>query len=157
MTRYRVVALADSLAREVRSELRSPEYGHPAHVEIAKGHGPCRSCLRDFEIGVDRRILFTHDAFAGIEERPLPGPVFIHENACTRHPEEDGFPADLEKHPLTLFGYARGRKLVTEAEAAPGAAARVLETLLARPEVDYVQVHDARAGCFDLRVERVTG
>jgi len=154
MSPARVVALPDWIAVKVRSTLRSPRYGHPAHAEVATGHGPCRACLRPFEVGVDRRILFTLDAFEGIEPSPLPGPVFIHEEPCERFPEDGGFPHELEEHPLSIFAYGRGRRLLGQElgvdRDAAGAAARLLDL----PGVDYVQVHDAAAGCYDFRIER---
>jgi len=154
MVPYRVVAIPNRVAELVRSTLRSPGYGHPAHIEVATGHGPCRSCLRDFEIGVDRRILFTYDPFHGIESLPLPGPVFIHESACERFPEDRGFPADLCNHALTLEAYGRGRRPVTRESVSDGRVEERIESLLARADVDYIHVHDTEAGCFDLRIER---
>src|ERR1700757_3827213 len=64
---FRVAAIPSKVADLVRSTMRSPGYGHPAHAEVATGYGPCRHCLRDFEVGKDRRILFTYDPFHGIE------------------------------------------------------------------------------------------
>ena len=56
MQSYRVVAVGSPTTDVVRQTLRSPGYGHPAHVEVAAGYGPCRQCLRDFAVGEDRRI-----------------------------------------------------------------------------------------------------
>jgi hypothetical protein len=124
------------------------------HAEIATGHGPCRLCLRDFEIGADRRLLFTLDPFYGLEPFPLPGPVFIHESECDRYPEHGGFPEDLLAHDLTLVAYGKGRRQLAEERASNGGVEPALERLLARPDVDYVHVRDTEAGCYDLRVER---
>jgi len=66
-TAFRYVALTTEVADAVRATLTSPRYGHPAHVEVAKGHGPCRHCLRTFDVGQERRILFTLDPFDGLE------------------------------------------------------------------------------------------
>ena len=152
---HRCVAIPTAVADAVRATLRAPAYGHPAHVELATGHGPCRHCLRAFRVGEERRILFTHDAFAGVEALPQPGPVFIHAEPCARHDEAAGFPDDLRAHPLTLVAYGRGRVHRGERHVPDGAVEPVLAALFARPDVDYVQVHDTRAGCYDLRVERV--
>ena len=154
MADYKVLAISESTAEKVRSTRKSPGYGHPVHAEIATGYGPCRLCLRDFEVGVDRRLLFTLDPFHGLESQPLPGPVFIHENECDRHPEHGGFPEDLLSHDLTVTAYARGRIHRGE-ERVPGERVEeAIERLLERPDVDYLHVRDAQAGCYDLRVER---
>jgi Protein of unknown function (DUF1203) len=158
MPGYRVIALDPETARKVRETRRAPGYGHPVHSEVATGYGPCRLCLRDFEIGVDRRLLFTCDPFFRLEPYPWPGPVFIHETECDRHPEDQGFPVDLLAHRLTLAAYGRGRHLRAEERVEPnegieGGVEAAVARLLARPDVDYVHVRDTEAGCYDFRIE----
>src|SRR5687768_4325938 len=154
MKPFRVIAIPTTLAEKVRSTRASPGYGHPAHAEVATGYGPCRHCLRAFEIGVDRRLLFTLDPFHGIESLRLPGPVFIHEDTCERYAEGGGFPADLLPHALTLEAYGRGRKLAGLEYVSDGNGVGAVERLLMRPDVDYIHVRDTKAGCYDLRIER---
>jgi len=154
MAKYRTIALREDTARKVRETRRSPGYGHPVHSEVATGYGPCRLCLRDFAVGVDRRLLFTCDPFYGIEEFPLPGPVFIHEAECGRHTEDGGFPEDLRSHKLTLAAYARGRILRAEEHVEGPSIEPAVARLLSRPDVDYLHVRDREAGCYDFRIER---
>ena len=45
MRPYRIHGIPDALAAGVRTSMRSPQYGHPAHAELAGGYGPCRLCL----------------------------------------------------------------------------------------------------------------
>jgi hypothetical protein len=154
MIEYRVVGVPSETAEKVRCTRTSPGYGHPVHSEIATGYGPCRLCLRDFQIGAEKRLLFTFDPFHGIEPYPLPGPVFIHESACTPFPENAGFPEDLRTHDLTLDAYAQGRRLIAEKHIAGGAGLdEEIDRLLAVPEVSYLHVRDTAAGCFDFRIE----
>lgn len=157
MQEYRVIAVDDPIADAVRRTMTSPGYGHPAHVETATGYGPCRQCLRTFAVGTDRRILFTYDAFLGKENLPLPGPVYIHEQACERYPEDSGFPADMLDHKLTLNAYGAGRELVAQKYVIDGTVEPQLQLLLADREVDYIHVRDTVAGCYDFRIERVIG
>ena len=155
MADYRVIGIPEDTAAKVRSSGKSPGYGHPVHSEVATGYGPCRLCLRDFEIGAERRLLFTYDPFYGLEPYPLPGPVFIHETACEPYPENGGFPADVRTHDLTLNAYARGRRLVAEERLEGGSGVDALVArLLDHPEVAYIHVRDTEAGCFDFRIER---
>ena len=151
---YRVIALDEEAAKRVRTSLMSPGYGHPVHSEVATGYGPCRLCLRDFRVGVDRRLLFTHDPFYRLELFPLPGPVFIHEPECSRYPEDGGFPTDLLSHRLTIVAYARGRLLRTEERVEGQSIAQTVSRILSRPDVDYLHIRDTEAGCYDLRIER---
>lgn len=151
---FRYIALQTAVAEAVRETLTAPRYGHPAHVDVAKGYGPCRHCLSTFEVGQERRILFTLDPFDGLEPLPLPGPVFIHADTCPRYPEGGGFPDELRGHALTLNAYGAGRRLVHQAYVTDGAVEAVLERLFADAMVAYVHVRDTEAGCYDLCVER---
>lgn len=154
MPEYRYIAIPQKTADRVRSTMRSPGYGHPAHREVATGYGPCRLCLRTFEVGVEERILFTLDPFYGIEDLPLPGPVFIHATGCQRYDEDSRFPDDLREHPLTLNGYGTGRRLIAQKYVTDNDVEAVLNQIFSNSDVTYVHVRDTHAGCYDLRVER---
>jgi hypothetical protein len=150
---FHVVAIPTKVADIVRETMRSPGYGHPAHVEVAAGYGPCRHCLRTFEVGKDHRILFTYDPFHGIESLPLPGPVFIHAEACARF-SGDGFPEDLRSHRLTFAAYGAGRRLVAEEYVEDEQVQAMINRLFGREDVRYLHVRDTEAGCYDFRIER---
>jgi len=154
MTPIRVLAIPTRTVDLVRKTLTSPGYGHPAHTEVATGYGPCRHCLRDFRVGEEQRILFTYDAFYGVESLPLPGPVFIHAAACDRYDEASGFPEDARSHRLTLNAYGKNRSLLAEEFIDDGKIEPVVNALLARPDVCYLHVRDTEAGCYDFRIER---
>lgn len=153
MDTFRVIALPAHVAEEVRGALRSPRYGHPAHVETATGYGPCRSCLRTFRVGEEERVLFTYDPFDGLDPYPSPGPVFIHRDACPRH-EEPGFPAELRALPLTLEGYGADRWIVARERVGDGGVERAAAALLGDERVRYVHVRNTEAGCYIARIER---
>lgn len=154
MRAIRVVAIPTEIADLVRKTMRAPVYGFPAHSELGTDGAPCRHCLRTIAAGVDRRILFTYDRFAGIESLPQPGPVYIHAGDCTRYPGDAGFPEELRGSPRTLEAYARGRRLVAQEYVADGRFEPVIEQLLAQPEVEYIQVNSTTAGCYTFRIER---
>jgi len=154
MRAIRVVAIPTKIADAVRTTMRAPVYGFPAHSELGTDGAPCRHCLRIIAAGVDRRILFTYDRFAGIESLPQPGPVYIHAGDCTRYPGDAGFPEELRASPRTLEAYARGRRLVALEYVADGRFEPVIERLLAQTEVEYIQVNSTTAGCYTFRIER---
>jgi hypothetical protein len=153
MRTMRVVAIPTEVANMVRATMQAPVYGFPAHSELATDSAPCRHCLRTFTAGVDRRILFTYDRFAGIESLPQPGPVYIHSNECPRYASA-GFPEELRGSPRTLEAYARGRWLVDQEYVANGRFEEAIERLLKQSEVDYIQVNSTTAGCYTFRIER---
>jgi hypothetical protein len=153
MPTFRVIPIPDDVAGAVRHTLRAPGYGHPAHVEVAAGYGPCRSCLRTFREAAEERVLFTWNAFAGTDGYPSPGPVFIHREACAAW-AEDGFPPELRALPLMLEGYGPGRWLVAREAVADGRVEAAAGRLFADPAVAYVHVRNAEAGCYIARMER---
>jgi hypothetical protein len=154
-TPFRVIALKDDVAQYVRREKKAPHYEHPAYTSLAAGHGPCRLCLKTFRVGEEDRILFTLDPFAGLEEVPLPGPVFIHAEDCCRYPEDGGYPETLRPYPAVLVAYAKGQRVLTQIHAAEGLQGTAIAQLLDREDVDYIIVRDHEAGCYDFRVERL--
>jgi hypothetical protein len=152
--RFRIVPLAMATAAGVRATLRTPGWGYPASVEVATGYGPCRTCLRMFAIGVERRIFFTHDEFADREPYPLPGPVYIHQEACEAYVETGVFPEALRPLALTFNGYATGRELRGQVRVQNGDAEAAIVGLFSDPAVAYIHVRNTEVGCFLLGVDR---
>ena len=154
MLPIRIVAIPTEVAKVVRSTLRAPVYGFPAHMEVAADDAPCRHCLRTFAAGQERRILFTYDRFTGLELLPQPGPIYIHADNCPRYPEAGGFPEELRGSLRTLEAYARGRRLLAQEYVSDGKFEPVIEELFTRADVGYLQVNSTTAGCFTFRIER---
>ena len=150
---YRVIAIPENLARQVRESRKSPQYGHPAHVEPAKGYGPCRSCLQTFRTGEENRILFTYNPFEGMDSYPLPGPIFIHEQECPTY-QAPTVPAALRALPLTLEAIGRGRWPVSRERVEQDNIDEAIERLFALPAVEYLHLRNAEAGCFIAQIER---
>jgi hypothetical protein len=157
MNAMQIVAMPTETANAVRSTLKAPTYGFPAHVETATDAAPCRHCLKTFVAGKDRRILFTYDRFAGVESLPQPGPVYIHADNCERYHTDGEFPEELRNSPRTLEAYARGRKLTGTEYVADGNYEVAIEKLFANLEAAYIQVNSTTAGCFTFRIERASG
>ncbi len=151
---FRVLPIPTSIVAEVRNTLLSPQYGHPAHNELATGYGPCRSCFRTFLTGEERRILFTYNPFEGLDEYPSPGPVFVHAEVCDPFDGQE-FPDSLRWLPLTFEAYGEDRWIVARARASGYRIEEAVETLFERHEVKYVHARNAEAGCFIAHISRV--
>jgi len=149
----RFLPIEPALADRVRQELRSPQYGHPATVEPAKGYGPCRQCLRTFRAGEEDRILFTYNPVPKDAGLPDPGPVFIHKDACTPFADA-ALPADLLALPLFLEGYGEASWLVRRERVVDGDVEGAASKLFADPAITSAQLRNAEAGCFIARIER---
>jgi hypothetical protein len=151
---FRVLPIDPALAEQVRSTLKSPQYGHPAHVELATGYGPCRACLQQFRAGAEDRILFTYNPFADLDEYPSPGPVFIHAKSCPAFAEAHVFPQELRSLPLTLEAYGEGRWIIVRERPSEHEIEGSIERLLNTSGVRYIHVRNTEAGCFIARIER---
>lgn len=154
MAGIRVIALPTETAQRVLATMRSPGYGHPAHTEVATGHGPCRHCLKPFRVGEERRTLFTCNPFYKLAEIPAPGPVFLHTEMCERFDEAAGYPVELLPYPVVLDGYDLEQGLVAQRKVTDGGQEAAIREMLEDDAVRYVLVRDLEAGCFDFRVER---
>ncbi|HEY7027673.1 MAG TPA: DUF1203 domain-containing protein [Gemmatimonadales bacterium] len=156
MATFRYAGITNALADEVRQTRRSPQYGHPAYQEVAKGTGPCRLCLRTFTVGEEDRILFTYQPFSEPGSLPAPGPVFIHAEACERY-DAASLPDDFRKLPMVIEGYLSGGKLALQTLVNGTPAEELIAEAFAIPGVRYVHIRNAEAGCFMARVDKDTG
>jgi Protein of unknown function (DUF1203) len=150
---YRVSGIPDTLASTVRETLRSPQYGHPAHAEVAGGSGPCRLCLRTFEIGLEERLLFTYQPFSDPAALPAPGPVFIHRVPCARYDALE-FPETLRPLPLVVQGSGEAGALLVQELVADRKVEAVLDEVFEFPATRYAHLRNAEVGCFIARVDR---
>lgn len=132
--------------------MKSPQYGHPVHTEIATGYGPCRLCLQTFEVGADERLLFTYQPFTDPAALPAPGPVFIHRAPCERYDGSD-LPAALRSIPLVLEGYGADGALVAQRRVGTSPFEALLQDVFASAAVQYAHLRNAEAGCFIARVD----
>lgn len=154
MIGFRVVPISAAVVDEARSTLKSPQYGHPAHMELATGSGPCRSCLRQFRIGEEQRVLFTYNPFEGLDRYPSPGPVFIHAEACVSFSGTGEVPEQLRSLPLTLEAYSKDRWIVARKRPEAQEIETAIGNLLNTEGVEYIHMRNTEAGCFIARIER---
>lgn len=150
---YKVIPISSETARSVRENMKSPQYGHPAFADIAKGYGPCRVCLKTFIKDAEERILFTYNAFENLSNLPLPSPVYIHKNECAAFSSE-GFPFDLLSLPLLLEAYGAESKLVQREAFDKNRIKNQIEEIFDSAEVKYINIRNSEAGCFVARIDR---
>jgi hypothetical protein len=157
MPGYRVIPMPTCVADDVRKTLIAPQYGHPAHAEVAIDHAPCRVCLRLTKPGQDNRLLFTYDPFEPMGTVPLPGPVYIHADPCEPYAGA-GFPPELRRMSILLDVYGEDRRLLAEellGEVSDAAAIdAAIDRQLANDDVRYIHVRSATAGCFAAAITR---
>jgi len=149
---YKVIPIPRELAEKVRDDLISPQYNHPATVETATGYGPCRACLKTFEVGVEERILFTYNSFEGLADLPLPGPIFIHKNRCFGY-SEPGFPKDLIDLPMLFEAFGEKSELLKREPVDIRSIDEQIQKLQNLPNVVHINIRNAEAGCFIARID----
>ena len=152
---FKVISIPEYITEQVRSTLASPQYKHPASISLATGYGPCRSCLRKLEVGVDERILFTYNSFEGLSDLPLPGPVFVHKDNCEAFDSADEFPPDLLDLPLLFECFGDESEMLMRERVDASGIGEQLERLFGLPGARFVNIRNAEAGCFVARVDRI--
>lgn len=144
--KFIVRGVPQEIADEVRRTHRSPGYGHPAHLEVATGTGPCRCCLRTFVPGVDRRLLFTYRPDGRGQSLTAPGPVFIHADHCEAYTGH-GFPDGLRALPLAFEARAGVRVNGLSVNSEDSAETQI-QRLFTGAGAEWLQLRHAEAGCF---------
>lgn len=151
---FNVRGIPQEVADEVRRTRLSPGYGHPAHLEVARGTGPCRCCLRPFVPGRDRRLLFTYRPPGDGRSLMAPGPVFIHADHCDAY-AGDGFPEALREVALAFEARAAGSRVSEVSTRTEVSAEAQIKVLFEEHFAQWLHVRHAEAGCFIARVDRV--
>jgi Protein of unknown function (DUF1203) len=117
---------------------------------------PCRRCLRDAEVG-DDLVLFPYDPFLADSPYRQAGPIFIHVQDCAPAADLGRPPEQLLRRQLSLRGFDTDHQQVATIVIDGSEVEAAAETMLARPVVEYVHIHNAAPGCFAVRVERAGG
>lgn len=154
MNSFKAIAIPTEMAEAVRSTMKSPKYGFPAHREVAAGRAPCRHCLELVKLNQEEAILFTMDAFHGLDVPPSPGPVYIHAEECNRYEDAGAIPQTYRGRLLTLEAFGADRKLLAEVRVTDSQEENIANELLQNPKVEYVNVRSTEAGCFLFRLAR---
>ncbi len=154
MSSFRVVAIPTEVAEQVRKTGKSPNYGFPAHRELAAGRAPCRHCLQLIQQNQEELLLFTYDPFRDLGEPPLPGPIYVHAKNCLRHAGADEIPEAYRGRLLTLEGFGDDRALLQEIRVCNGEEQAAAERLFEQEQIRYINVRSTEAGCFLFRLER---
>jgi hypothetical protein len=150
---FKVIPIPETITKEVRSTMTSPQYSHPASVDIATGYGPCRACLKTFEAGKEERILFTYNSFEGLSDLPLPGPVFIHKDSCETY-NSSQFPPDLAGLSLLFEGFGENSELVKREIVDKERPESQIEEMFEVRDIRFINIRNAEAGCFIARIEK---
>jgi hypothetical protein len=152
-TAFSVTAIAAEVARGVRETGISSWAKLPASSSTAKGYGPCRLCLKTFEVDKDSRTFFTYNPFEGRAELPLPGPIFIHTQECERYAAE-GFPPDFRELPMLFEAFSEDGRMVKRIAVVKDKIEEQIDEMFSVEAVAYIYIRNAEAGCFMAFIDR---
>ncbi len=128
-------------------------HGARRYVADRKPGFPDRIELRDAEPGETVLLLgWTHQG-ADTPYRASHA-IFVLEGATAAYDRMGEIPAPMLCRPISLRAFDAAHMMV-DADLAEGAdVERLIDRLLARAEVAYLQAHYAKRGCYAARVER---
>ncbi len=131
-------------------------YGNPVERVVSDGGGhPCRHCLRDVAAGAEM-LICAHRPFPDLQPYAETGPIFFCAACERREASGEAPPVVASRKEFLLKGYTRDNRIrygtgrVTPTAEIPA----YCETLLADPEIGFVDLRSATNNCFICRVER---
>jgi hypothetical protein len=152
MSHVRCLPMSAAFADHVR-HTREDGHGSTGLVELPAGKGsPCRVCLEDAAIS-EPVLLFSYAPWTAAAPHRVTGPIFIHARSCTPYPGV-ALPPVMQRRQVALRAYDRSGARISCVLAEGAAIEEHLGTQLADAGVEFVDVYNARAGCFSCRVVR---
>ena len=115
---------------------------------------PCRVSLQDAVIGEEVLLLpYQHQSAASPYR--ASGPIFVRRGARQRALPAGSVPPYVSKRLISLRAYDAGHMMIDAYVCDGTAVAEQLEQLFSSPKVAYVQLHNAKRGCFSCLASRV--
>ncbi len=120
----------------------------------ADGDGfPCRVSLRHAPVG-DELLLLHYEHQTGHTPYRASHAIYVCRSSSEPFDAIDAVPEVILKRLVSVRAFDE-RHMMIDADVVDGAkAASLFERLLANPEAAYLQVHNAKRGCYSARVER---
>jgi len=119
----------------------------------AKPGFPCRVSLEDAEIG--EQVVLVPFAHHDVDSPyRASGPIFVREKAKEADLSIGEVPEIVSTRTMSVRAYDKNSMMIDGA-AVPGSEIKAhIEKLFANPEIAYLHLHNAGAGCYSCRVER---
>lgn len=117
---------------------------------------PCRVSLEDAAIG-EEVILLPYQHHKTRSPYQSVGPIFVRKLAKTARLGINEIPVMLTHRLLSLRGYNEEGIMKEAAVTEGNALQEALHTIFNNEEVTYVQIHNAKPGCYNCTAARITG
>jgi hypothetical protein len=115
---------------------------------------PCRVSLEDSEVG-EKVILVTFTHHDVDSPYRASGPIFVRESAKEAQLEAGEIPDVVLTRMLSVRAYDDTGMMLNGDVVSGHALKSRIEELFANPKVSYLHLHNAGAGCYSSKVERV--
>jgi hypothetical protein len=133
---------ADLAARNAKRYIADANPGFPDRVE-----------LRDAEVG-ESLILVHHEHQSGATPYRASHAIFVREGAAEPSVVVSQIPQVLRTRVISARAFNAGHWMIDADLCAGADLEAAIERLLANDQVDYLQLHFARYGCYAARVQR---
>jgi uncharacterized protein DUF1203 len=136
-----------------RSDAELAAQGIRRMIADSKPGYPCRVSLVDAEVGERVLLLpYVHHPVQGPYR--ASGPIFAREAALEARLGVNEVPDSVRGRLLSVRGYDREGMMVASDVTEGRSLGECASRLFADERVDYLHLHNARAGCYSCRVDR---
>lgn len=129
---------------------------HGARRVVADSHPgfPCRVSLEDAQVG-ETLILCNHTHLDALSPYAASHAIYVRQDATEAKPAVGDIPPVLTSRILSVRAFDADGYMI-EADVTQGRElAPLLDRLLDRADVAFVDIHNAKQGCFAARAHRV--
>ena len=136
-----------------KSDVDLARLGVQRYVADCDDGYPCRVSLEDAKTG-ETVYLVNYKHHTPDTPYRASGPIFIRESATETYSAIDELPEQLTKRILSLRGYDKSGNM-RHADVVDGQhGGDMIKQFFADDDIAYVQIHNARYGCFMAQAER---
>ena len=115
---------------------------------------PCRISLEDAPAGAEL-LLLPYEHHPAASPYRASGPIYVRRGAARSDVAPGEVPAYVTSRLISVRAYDAGAMMVAGSVCEGPAVAAELDALFADPAVAYVDLHNAKRGCFACRASRV--
>jgi hypothetical protein len=114
---------------------------------------PCRVSLKHARVG-DELLLINFEHQPGDTPYRARHAIYVNRHSTRAFDGVDVIPETIRTRLVSVRAFDAGHMMI-DADVVEGTeAAELFERLLSNPSASYLQVHNARRGCYAARVER---
>ncbi len=115
---------------------------------------PCRVSLEDANIG-EEILAFNYEHHKSNSPYRSSGPVFVRFGVEEAKLKKNEIPKMLEHRYLSMRAYDNGGMMIDATTVEGQTLEDSIQTIFSNEKVDYIQVHNAKPGCYNCQIDRI--